>query len=207
MSDLKLGDKFKIKSNREAEDTWYKDGEIYTFAYYLNNSQFGRVIVTEELINEGYTRDDVWIVEYETEIIESDTPTSSSDGWIEWKGGDASPIAKGTPHEVNVRGLGEVIDNSPETWNWKHTGGTGDILAYRILEEPVEPFTTDAITISESSEYIGSPTPQNVSNVTVGASVEIKILLDVQGFRFGLSRDEAYKLYQDLQKVFEESII
>ncbi len=62
MVDLVKGQKFKIKDD-VPEDYWYEAGQVFTFDHYIDDGCGGRGIVTEELIAEGYTRDDVWVGE------------------------------------------------------------------------------------------------------------------------------------------------
>jgi len=56
--------------------------------------------------------------------------------WSEWRGGENPAPGK----RVDTRFRGFTIDdqhNDPsKTWNWKHTGGSGDIIAYRIVPTP-----------------------------------------------------------------------
>lgn len=65
------------------------------------------------------------------------SPTVQEEGWIEWRGGE-NPV----PGErVDTRFRGFTIDeqtNDPsESWVWNHFGGSGDIIAYRVVSAPL----------------------------------------------------------------------
>lgn len=58
---------------------------------------------------------------------------SMEDGWIEWKGGEC-PVAARAKVDVRFR-LGAPAAYHGErakAWDWKHRGGHGDIIAYRL---------------------------------------------------------------------------
>lgn len=58
------------------------------------------------------------------------------DDWIEWKGGEC-PVAPDTLVVVRYRD-GSKSDIGPQTalhWRWQHTGGTGDIIAYKVVKD------------------------------------------------------------------------
>lgn len=84
--------------------------------------------------------------------------------------------------------------------------GSDDGYVYLKDVKLIKPSSTDDTATSQESEYIGSPIAQKVSNDNTGAYVSIEINVEVKGTPFKLNRDEAYKLYQDLKRIFEESI-
>ena len=54
--------------------------------------------------------------------------------WIEWRGGDAAPIADGVWHQVRLRSGGELQPNGKASaLAWDHKTSRRDIVAYRIL--------------------------------------------------------------------------
>lgn len=128
----------------------------------------------------------------------------SSEDWIKWEGGNESPVVKGVHTEVKFREGHTSITTGG--CRWDHWGSDGDIVAYRKVKHSVEDGSTDDIATSDEGEYIGSPTPQNVSSVNTGASVSVVINVEVKGKPFELTRDEGYKLYEDLERIFQESI-
>lgn len=48
---------------------------------------------------------------------------------------------------------------------------------------------------------------ENGSESNTGASVNISVLVSVQGNNYQLTRDQAYKLWEDLTEIFEEKIV
>lgn len=60
-----------------------------------------------------------------------------SDGWIEW-GGGACPVDGESAVAVLLRGgpEGKLLARD---FNWRHRGGPGDIVAYRIVATPCPP--------------------------------------------------------------------
>ena len=54
--------------------------------------------------------------------------------WINWHGGE-NPVP-GKRVDVRIRAGDESkISMSSEFWSWKHIGGQGDIIAYRVVDE------------------------------------------------------------------------
>ncbi len=59
---------------------------------------------------------------------------AGEDSWEEWRGAQC-PVAPDVLYQARLRD-GRLLDpaRSRETaWNWNHTGGPSDIVAYRIL--------------------------------------------------------------------------
>ncbi len=104
-----------------------------------------------------------------------------------------------------------IYDDGTSVPEFKLVGTTKypykELKNIRPVVRSSKPSSTDAIATSESSQYIGSPTPQNVYNVNTGASVSIVINVEVKGKPFELNRDEGYKLYKELGDIFEDLII
>lgn len=57
--------------------------------------------------------------------------------WIEWKGGTC-PVPAGTSVDLLFRD-GRAVRNKPPAWDWHHTGGNGDIVAYRLAQPAAGP--------------------------------------------------------------------
>ena len=71
-------------------------------------------------------------------------PAVDSEGWIKWNGGEM-PVEKGTLVDVKYRGETENIgvtagvyscstrsNKRMSAFTWRHSGGNGDIIAYRL---------------------------------------------------------------------------
>ena len=58
--------------------------------------------------------------------------------------------------------------------------------------------------VEEYQDYVNS---QAIIKTEAGASVNISVLVFVQGNNYQLSRDQAYKLWEDLTEIFEEKIV
>ena len=57
----------------------------------------------------------------------------SDDGWIEWNGGEASPITNGDYFVTFKCRNGSITSNKhPEVWSWTHKGLDDDIVAYKV---------------------------------------------------------------------------
>lgn len=82
-------------------------------------------------------------------------PTTTTDGWIEWAGGEC-PIDGAAFVEYKMRN-GEVGKEFAHLLRWDHRGYLGDILAYR-LHQPQE--VTEADDETDLNECIGqTPAP------------------------------------------------
>lgn len=63
------------------------------------------------------------------------------DGWIRWQGGKKAPLPVGTRYEARYRNGDKLkskvtaLAEEPETW--VHLNDDGDIMAYRLIEEPI----------------------------------------------------------------------
>ncbi len=53
--------------------------------------------------------------------------------WIEWGGGDC-PVTDNTKVQLKLRDGDEGFCESTD-WQWFHTGGADDIIAYRIVRK------------------------------------------------------------------------
>lgn len=53
--------------------------------------------------------------------------------WIAHNGGSC-PLPDGAKHEVMFRDGDAMTDDRPNTWDWAHNMGSGDIIAYRLCE-------------------------------------------------------------------------
>jgi hypothetical protein len=56
-------------------------------------------------------------------------------GWIEWRGGEC-PVSDDVEVSVMFRRGNISTPLKAEMWSWSHHGGNGDIVAYRLVEEP-----------------------------------------------------------------------
>lgn len=55
------------------------------------------------------------------------------DGWVKWDGGEECPVSANAPVEVRFRGDDEPFGNIAGNYYWWHNGGSGDIVAYRVV--------------------------------------------------------------------------
>ena len=55
-----------------------------------------------------------------------------ADGWIPWKGGDC-PVGSEVVTQVKGKG-GDVDTDKAHFYDWWHTGGPCDIIAYRVVK-------------------------------------------------------------------------
>lgn len=67
-------------------------------------------------------------------LVREAKAADESDGWITW-GGGRCPVPSGTTTRARFRGGSEFLTATPQCWWWHHTGGVGDLVAYRI-EKP-----------------------------------------------------------------------
>lgn len=62
-------------------------------------------------------------------------PQPDADGWIPWAGGEYPPPVMGVLHRVRFRcGYETAPTENPLGWCWRHTEGTHDIVAYRVVK-------------------------------------------------------------------------
>jgi len=71
---------------------------------------------------------------------------------------------------------------------------------------PVASSVDDTVTLG-GKEYTGSQEGETLPKASTGASVDISINVTIDGNSWGITRDEAYKLYQDLKHIFEVKIV
>lgn len=205
MSDIKVGSKPVITSVIEGHG--FKIGEIVEVVKVDSDDDY-MPYRCKSLTN--VDSENWWVTQAEVQLLleveEKPTTPQDSEGWIEWKGG-VIPVPYFTIVDIRHQDGGVYLNQrAGEGYcsNWEHLNGFGsNIVAYRVCV----PSSTDDTAISQESEYVGSPIAQNVSNDNTGASVSIEINVEVKGTPFKLNRDEAYKLYQDLERIFEESIV
>jgi hypothetical protein len=67
------------------------------------------------------------------DVLDSSHPVLG-DGWIEWHGGDCP--APGARVGVALRGASEYVTTNADSLSWRHTGGSGDVVRYRVLGKP-----------------------------------------------------------------------
>ena len=59
-------------------------------------------------------------------------PQPADDGWIPWEGGEC-PVERGDVVRVKAKN-GEIDTDKAHFYNWWHTGGPNDIIAYRVVK-------------------------------------------------------------------------
>ena len=59
-------------------------------------------------------------------------PQPSYGDWIPWKGGEC-PVERGDVVRVKAKN-GEIDTDKAHFYNWWHTGGPNDIIAYRVVK-------------------------------------------------------------------------
>ena len=59
-------------------------------------------------------------------------PQPSADGWIPWAGGER-PVERGDVVRVKAKN-GEIDTDKAHFYDWWHTGGPNDIVAYRVVK-------------------------------------------------------------------------
>ena len=129
------------------------------------------------------------------------------EGWIEWNGGN-QPVSGKVKYKM--RNLDYTSSDNADNLRWEHwrwEDGSADIIAYRIVQDPQEESSESITDDLEVNEYQSSQEEDTASESNTGASVEIQVKVTVQYDEYILSRDEAWKLYKDLEKVFEEQVV
>jgi hypothetical protein len=82
-------------------------------------------------------------------VVEEEEPEDDDDDdWISWYGQcPTGPVGVLPDHLVAVKLRDGSIPPSAAVekkwWGWTHTGGPGDIMAYRVVEEEEEPEDDD----------------------------------------------------------------
>lgn len=84
----------------------------------------------------------------------------NKDGWIRWRGGKNAPVEGSTMVDVRLR-CGFVDIGEARLFYWEHANDPGDIMAYRVLDQPEPkpkqdqpntkwvPFTIDEIKVGD----------------------------------------------------------
>lgn len=84
-------------------------------------------------------------------------PKADDDGWIEWKGGECPVEASDEVDTKHRVGRVDIRRYANSAW-WNHTGGHGDIVAYRLHKPEVKP---------EFCESVMRSIPDQESNPTI----------------------------------------
>lgn len=72
-------------------------------------------------------------------MVSAKQPEADSEGWIKWEGVGSVPIRPGQEVAVRLR-CGRVLPCTITNQdNWRHIWGDGDIIAYRLIQEPKKP--------------------------------------------------------------------
>jgi len=136
------------------------------------------------------------------------------EGWILNNGTEPQYLLEGGKIDVKFRDGNmqlEVTNDNREgdgyskyaAYNWGVFTLDNSIVAWRpSVASPV-----DDTAISESEVYTDHQEEENASTTSVGASVHIFVKLSFNNTDYAISRDEAYKIYQDLKHIFEEKIV
>lgn len=117
-------------------------------------------------------------------------------GWIEWRGGER-PVHGNTNVEIKLRGFAESYGGMAMNLNWNHWGLTGDIVAYRVVEEaPVSTADDDGWI-----EWHGGERP-----VTRNMNVEVK-LRDFAAWRRGMANTWRWRHWGDASDIVAYRVI
>lgn len=76
------------------------------------------------------------VKEYKAELdSDNDGQTIKSGKLIKWYSEvNTCPVTPGTKAEIQFRSGTQIIVQNPENLRWEHTGGTGDVIAYRVID-------------------------------------------------------------------------
>jgi hypothetical protein len=115
----------------------------------------------------------------------------------------ASPffVHKGKQHEFD--------EYDEHTWSYLYLPNVDYYDAeVEVYTEDTSKTSSDSITdVSDNTATNVSTEGENVPNDITGASVKVNIVVQVRGGTTHLTRDEAWKLYQDLHKIFNGVIV
>lgn len=100
----------------------------------LNPHQNALISCAIDRLNELNVR----VVELSRSLFEqqpqpSTNPQIDNDGWIEWKGG-SRPVESGVTVATMCRNGSCAPPEVAIYWDWGHSGGNLDIIAYRLIE-------------------------------------------------------------------------
>lgn len=88
----------------------------------------------------------------------SQAPAADADGWIDWGGGEC-PVDTKTLVDIRLKVGFTYKSCHPGDYSWRHAGGGGDIIAYR-LHQPQEAEQTEADDEADLNECIGQDAAQ-----------------------------------------------
>jgi hypothetical protein len=106
---------------------------------------------------------------------------------------------------TGVDNLNRRGDSNPESKGWAANAWERQ---YGIVSwKPSIASSIDDTAILEPEVYTDSQEDEVSPKATTGASVDITINVTIDGRSWGITRDEAFKLYLDLKNIFEEKIV
>lgn len=109
----------------------YKSGDRCWYSNSIDGACVGTITRDEKVTNWHQTC--LGIEEYYQAY-----PKADADGWIEWKGGECPVEASDEVDTKHRVGRVDIRRYANSAW-WNHTGGHGDIVAYRLHKPDVKP--------------------------------------------------------------------
>jgi hypothetical protein len=152
--------------------------------------------------------------DYDTAIItreQYESALEASESWIDWHGGEC-PVDSDAIVEVKRRWHNPHKYNNDRAgdFSWSHTGGRGDIIAYRLHnpeiksranDDRLEQDLNECIGASEEREWSGDGIPpigcECEMRDSKGAWLPVVIIAKNDGFTFGWSYDYRIVLFGD----------
>lgn len=122
-------------------------------------------------------------------------PPKKDDGWIDWAGGEC-PVDRELPVDLKFRdGDSEEEGHQAGAYRWNHKGGRGDIIAYRLHQQPTaDSRANDNRLEADLNDCIGQ-TPEDITLLT-------HFMLDeIRDSEINIRLDDAYELAQHLISV------
>lgn len=156
------------------------------------------------------------IVVPELEVIAEPCPSVSatdSEGWILNIGAEPQYLIGGGEIDVKFRD-GKISKNVANS-NRRGDGSTRGAYTWHIYEsgccvrswKPSVTSSVDDTAILEPKVYTDHQEGEVSPKASTGASVDITINITIDGNSWGITRDEAFKLFKDLKHIFEEKVI
>jgi len=217
-----------VKLGAELDDSFAEEGRqpggivcwVYYGVDYCNTTQCYNLL-------HHYAREDeeVTLYTYEEvmemvniskeEATSKYTGATDSEGWILNTGTEPQYLLDGGKVDVKFvdgivitevtnddrYGNNENVERGAHTWI-RH-GIRCDIAAWK----PSVASSVDDTAILEPEVYTDSQEDEVSPKAIIGASVDITINVTIDGRSWGITRDEAFKLFKDLKDIFEEKVI
>ena len=133
-------------------------------------------------------------------LLGEEVKATDSGDWIEWNGGEISPVTGGTVVDVKFRNWEEDTDVSHD-YSWRHDGEDFDIIAYRLhlpstaSQKSITECLEDNPSVGIDYSVMGSTAS---TDPLISITQEVKYTVVIKGTTFTFTQEELDTLTEEL---------